>query len=176
MTEDGRPPGQSPEAFIAALYAAFGESVRAKLRGVGVDNGDDVEDLSQTVFLVALRSERRLPRDLKAAGLWLVAAARKIAANYQRLFRRTYEVQNNDAIDGAIAEPVDPEAALTLRILVHESAQRLDITEREILERYHFDGDRLVDLAKWLGLTKSGAHMRLRHIEARLAAIIEKKA
>lgn len=171
MTENGC---QTPEAFIGTVFAAFRQSVRDRLRLAGVENPADVEELSQSVFLIALRRHRLVPRDLEAAGHWVLAVAVKVAVNHQRLFRHRYEVQDNAAMDRAIAEPIDPEAALTRRILVHESARRLDMTQREILERYHLDGDNLEALAKWLGLTKNGAHVRLRQVEARMKALVGK--
>lgn len=71
---------RTPAAFIAMLHAAFGAAVREKFRLVGVDNKDDVEELSQTVFLVAMRRERRIPRDLEAAGL----SSRGVRSRYAR--------------------------------------------------------------------------------------------
>jgi RNA polymerase sigma factor (sigma-70 family) len=169
MTENGC---RTPEAFIGTVFAAFRQSVRDRLRLAGVENRADVEELSQSVFSIALRRHRLVPRELEAAGHWVLAVAVKIAANHQRLFRHRCEVQDNAAMDRAIAEPIDPEAALMRRILVHESARALDTTQREILEHYYIEGDSLETLATMLGLSKSGAHVRLGQAAARLKAMI----
>lgn len=166
---------QTPEAFIGTLYAAFAESVRSRIRRAGVE-GPDVEDLCQAVFLIALRMQRRVPRDVAFAGPWLLGVARKHAANYHRLYRYKYETSDNDAIDDAIAEPSDPEAALALQILVHKSGRKLTITDRDTLNAYHMDGESLADVAKLLGLSKAGAHVRVMHAEAEFARIIRKMA
>ncbi|UQA58572.1 RNA polymerase sigma factor [Polyangium aurulentum] len=158
----------TPEAFIGALYANFGKPVRRKLRRAGVARAD-VEDLCQAVFLVALRRQRRVPTGHTDARRWLLDTARKIARNYHRLYYRQYEVSDDDALERAIAEPQDPEAALASRILVHRSGQRLGASDREILASYHVEGDCLVSIASMLGISKSGAYVRLVQAERRLA-------
>ena len=166
---------QTPEAFIGTLYAAFAESVRSRIRRSGVE-GPDVEDLCQAVFLIALRRQRRVPRDLAFAGPWLLGVARKHAANYHRLYRHKHEINDSDAVDRAIAEPSDPEAALALQILVHKSGRRLNVTDRDTLNAYHMDGESLADLAKMQGLSKAGAYVRVMHAESQLARMIKRMA
>jgi RNA polymerase sigma-70 factor, ECF subfamily len=164
-------PRQTPEAFIGTLYAAFAESVRSRIRRAGVE-GPDVEDLCQSVFLIALRRQKRVSRDFAFAGPWLLCVARKHAANYHRLYRHKHEIHDSDAIDRAFAEPSDPEAALALQILVHKSGRKLNITDRDTLNAYHMDGESLADLAKLQGLPKAGAHVRVTRAEAEFARIL----
>jgi RNA polymerase sigma factor (sigma-70 family) len=159
----------SQEAFIGTLYVAYGASVRQKLRRAGV-KGSDVDDLCQRVFVVALSKQHRLPRDLGAARRWILAAARKAAANFHRLIYNTYEVQDENAIQGAVEEPADTEARLALQDSMRQAARRLDPAARDILSQHHLDGESLADIGELLGLTKCGAHARVRQAEERLRA------
>jgi RNA polymerase sigma-70 factor (ECF subfamily) len=146
---------------VGALFKKHRKGVKAILRRLGVD-GPEVDDLVQNVFLVAQRRIAKLPKEAEAAERWIFDVARKQAANWRRLYRHQYEVPGSDELVAeAVAEPADPEAHLALCDRVWRALEALDESERQILVRYYLHGETLAELGKRLGLTKSGAHVRL---------------
>ena len=127
----------------------------------------------QTVYAVANRRVATIPKDDEGSRRWLLDAARKHAANWHRLYRHTYETFDFEAIDRATSEPENPETYLELRDLVRRTGMRLDPVDREILLRHDLDGESLQEIARWLGLTKSGAHVRLTQARDRFATAFE---
>ena len=153
--------------FIAALYKAHAAAVLAKLRRLGIE-GSALDDLLQDVFVVAWRRYAKIPKDVAGARRWLLDSARKHAANFHRLHRHKYEELNPDAIEAAVAEPADPEAHAELSNLVWNALRELACEDAELLWRHEVVGESLTELAVWLGLTKSGVHVRLEQAKERL--------
>ncbi|UQA57130.1 RNA polymerase sigma factor [Polyangium aurulentum] len=153
--------------FVEALYKAHAEDVLAKLRRLGIE-GPALDDLLQDVFVVAWRRQAKIPKDAADARRWLLDSARKHAANFHRLYRHKYEESEPDAIEAAVAEPVDPEAHAELANLVWSALRELACEDAELLWRHEVVGESLTELAVWLGLTKSGAHVRLEQAKERL--------
>ncbi|UQA62935.1 RNA polymerase sigma factor [Polyangium aurulentum] len=154
------------------LFEKYVDAVRTKLRRLGLE-GPDLEDMVQTVYAVAGRRVAKIPKDDEGSRRWLLDAARKHAANWHRLYRHTYETFDFEAIDRATSEPDDPEQYLELRDLVRRTGMRLDPVDREILLRHDLDGESLQEIARWLGLTKSGAHVRLTQARDRFATAFD---
>ncbi len=69
--------GDRREAAFSLLISRHGPRLRKVCRGL-VDNPHDVEDLTQTTFLVLLRKAGTI-RDAEALGSWLQGVARKLA-------------------------------------------------------------------------------------------------
>jgi RNA polymerase sigma-70 factor (ECF subfamily) len=153
--------------FIAALYKAHAAAVLAKLRRLGIEESA-LHDLLQDVFVVAWRRQAKIPKDAAGARRWLFDSARKHAANFHRLHRHKYEEFNPDAIEAAVAEPEDPEAHAELANLVWSALREFACEDAELLWRHEVVGESLTELAAWLGLTKSGAHVRLERAKERL--------
>ncbi|UQA61424.1 RNA polymerase sigma factor [Polyangium aurulentum] len=152
---------------VEALYKAHADAVLAKLRRLGIE-GPALEDLLQDVFVIALRRQAKIPKDNDSARRWLFDAARKLAANFHRLYRHKYEALDPDAIDAALAEPEDPEEHIALCNLVRTALRELSSKDVELLRRHAIDGESLPELATWLRITKSGAHVRLERAKERL--------
>lgn len=153
--------------FVEALYKAHAAAVLAKLRRLGIE-GPALEDLLQDVFVVAWRRQAKIPKDAAGARRWLLDSARKHAANFHRLYRHKYEELNPDAIEAARAEPADPEAHAELSNLVWSALRELTCEDAELVWRHEIAAESLTELAVWLGLTKSGAHVRLEQAKERL--------
>jgi len=96
------------------LTLPHAKHVRQCLRRYGV-RGAAIDDLAQEVFIIAF--QRKL-----TARPSLCATARKVAANYRRLYRHRFEVIDQAAVDEATFEPMQPE----LRVDVHRTFDALD--------------------------------------------------
>ncbi|WP_272459338.1 sigma factor [Polyangium jinanense] len=95
---------------METLYKAHADAILARLRRLGIE-GPALEDLLQDVFVIALQRQAKIPQDNDSARRWLLDAARKLAANFHRVYRHKYEGFRPDAIEAAVAEPEDPEGA-----------------------------------------------------------------
>jgi RNA polymerase sigma-70 factor, ECF subfamily len=158
--------------WVSELYVAHASAVRDKLRTLGLDN-PDLEDLLQDTFMVAARKRAKLPKNGKRAKAWLVVTARKLAANWRRLQRHSFETFGlAEVIDRAAAEPEDPEGAYIARDLVQYALRRLSAEDRDILVSHGVGGRSVADLAAQLGMTKSGAYVRLQRARAQVPANI----
>jgi len=131
--------------------------VRECLRRHGV-RGAAIDDLAQEVLVIAF--QRKI-----AARAALRATARKVAANYRRLYRHRFEVIDQDAVYAAIVEPMEPE----LRADVRRALDALDPIDAQILVLHALEGLSLAELARELGLAKSGARVRLERARRRFA-------
>jgi len=160
--------------WVGVLYLEHGKQVRSVLRRMGIDSAE-LPDLVQKVFMAAHRRRAKLPRDAEGAKRWLLEAARKHAANWHRLIRHHYEVLGcHVLVLNTPAEPVDPEAHLVLRDLLLRALGKLDEVERQILVLYYLEGEPLRELGKQLGITKSGAHIRLQAAKERMQMLVRR--
>jgi len=158
---------------LQVLYRKHREAIRTKLRVSGVV-GADIDELFQSVFSIAVRRVAMVPVDEDEAKYWLLDVARKQAANFHRLYRHAYEVVDTEVVEGAAADPdEDTEEVFAQRDLVRETTARLSPEDKEILLRHDVAGETLAELAKWLKLTKSGAHARLELARHRFAEAFE---
>jgi RNA polymerase sigma-70 factor, ECF subfamily len=158
---------------LQVLYELYADTVRQKLQKLGLE-GLDLDDMVQTVYTVAGRRMSQIPKDEEGSRRWLLDVARKHAANWHRLYRHTFEMLDVEAVDYALSLPEDPEAYLALRDLVHETSRRLDPIDREVIMRHDVEGESLQEIADWLGITKSGAHVRLNLARERFIAMFFK--
>ena len=162
------------DEWVGELYKEHGALVRSVLRRMGA-NAAELPDLVQNVFAAAHRRRAKLPQDAEGARRWLLDAARKLAANWRRLLRHHHELLGHpELLRNAPAEPVDPEAHLVLRDLLFRALGKLDASERRILVLHHLHGEPLGELGKQLGLTKSGAHVRLQEAEKRMRTLVRR--
>jgi RNA polymerase sigma factor (sigma-70 family) len=154
------------------LFQRYHRAVRAKLWRCGLD-GPDLDELMQAVFSVAQRRSSFVPRDDPGARRWLLDVARKEAANWRKRFQHKFEVLEPRFIYHAVAEPRDPEAHIAIVNLVHKTTALLSPEDQEILFRHGAAGETLKEIAKRLGLSKSGAHLRLSQARARFIEKLE---
>ncbi|MDC0748111.1 sigma-70 family RNA polymerase sigma factor [Polyangium mundeleinium] len=160
---------------VEVLYELFLAEVRDRLGSLGLQ-GDDLEELVQIVFTVANRRTAVIPRNDEAARRWLMEVCRKQVSNFRKLYRHAYEVLDPEAVADAVAQPEDPEQYHATIALVQAAARLMPEDEREILLRHDVEGESLHEIAKWLGLKKSGAHVRVKQARARFVeklALIE---
>ena len=169
-----RPPPSRPKfkPRVEVLYSLFQTEVREKLAALGL-RGEDLEELVQIVYTVANRRAAVIPRTDEVAKRWLLEVCRKQVSNFRKLYRHAYEVLDPGAIEEAIAYPEDPEEFHATIALVQAAARLMPDEEREILLRHDVDGEPLQEIAQWLGLKKSGAHVRVKQARAKF---IEKLA
>ncbi|MDI1479868.1 sigma-70 family RNA polymerase sigma factor [Polyangium sp. y55x31] len=161
-----RPPRPRHKPRVQVLYELFLGEVRERLGSLGL-YGDDLDELVQIVFTVANRRAAVIPRNDETARRWLMEVARKQVSNYRKLYRHAYEVLDPEAIADAVAEPQDPEQYHATIALVQAATRLMPAEEREILLRHDVEGETLHEIAKWLGLKKSGAHVRVQQARAR---------
>lgn len=163
-----------PADLVGSLFAAHQRAVKATLRRLGVADAE-LDDLVQNVFIVAQRRVAKVPKDAEGARRWILDTARKLAANWHRLYRHHYEVLGCDQlVSETPAEPTDPEAYLAARDLVWCALDALEEPERRILVLYHLGGQSLGELGKQLGLTRAGAHARVQRAERRMRGLVRR--
>ena len=159
--------------YVAELYNLYAKAVRKKLQRRGIE-GPDLDDAVQDVFLIALWRYSKLPKNIHDARRWLLLTARRWAANWHRLHRHTYEeVVAREVLLGVAAQPDDPENDIADRELIRLALMQLDPINLDVLRRHAIEGESLQVIADWLGLTKSGAHVRLEHARARFVAHLD---
>jgi RNA polymerase sigma-70 factor (ECF subfamily) len=159
---------------LQETYDAHGEAVRTKLRKLGV-SGPDLNEMVQTVFSVAQRRRKEMPRDKNGARRWLLDVARKHAANWHRLYRHYYETLDApEIIENALARPEDPEREFAIIDVVQKTMSRLSPEDQEVLILHDIDGASLRQIAEMLNLTKSGVHVRLTRARERFLEVYER--
>jgi RNA polymerase sigma factor (sigma-70 family) len=159
-------------ASVSPLYAEHATAVRTTLRRRGVPE-DELEDLAHVVFRIAQARSERVPKNKSGARRWLLDVARKVTANWHRLYQHFYEVLEPEAIADAIAEPEGMEGHLEMCLDVHTALGKLAPEDQELLWRHAVDGESLQELAPWLGLSKSGAHVRLVEVKRQIRALLQ---
>lgn len=165
-------PPSNPDPRIQRLFGRYEEAVRNKLRRCGLE-GPDLEELLQAVFCIAHRRADVVPLDYPGARRWLLDVARKEAANWRKRFRHKFEMLDPHAIETAVSQPEDTEELRATISLVHQTTALLSPEDQEILLRHDAAGETLKEIAKRLGLSKSGAHLRLTQARARFIEKLE---
>ena len=162
MPQDGRP-------VFERLYGAYAAAVRRKLQRKleGTIAPDEIEDLVQDVFLVAIRLYPRRPCEPDLERAWLLDVARKLAANACRRYRLQFE----ETLDCEPESTTDTTKTLEIRDLVRRVLARMQPLDGVLLRR-ELEGETLQQMAVWLGMGKSGAYVRLRHAKENFGAIV----
>lgn len=165
------PMASADDALWRRLYEENAGAVRRTLKQCGVSSAD-VEDLLQAVFFVAFRRRNIMPVATRAARHWLVALARRCAANWRKLERRHgCEVLDARAIDTARAMPEDPEAHAEQVDALRVALGWLDARDRELLVWAFVEGETLREIGRRIGLRKSGAEVRVAGARKRLTSL-----
>lgn len=155
-----RDPQRDELVALARAYREHAPAIRRRLYRLGV-RSVDIENLTQHVFETAMLHLDELPRQRAEAGAWLAEVARKVAANWHRRFLHKYEIQDEEALEQAIAEPEDTETAYALRLLVRQVLASLDPEDCELLVRRFLIRERWSEIAARLGLSRSGVYARV---------------
>jgi RNA polymerase sigma factor (sigma-70 family) len=144
---------------IERAYKEHRRTIAGRLRALGVFT-PDVPDLVQGVFLVALRHADKLPREAEDEKAWLLAVARKLAANWRRCYRHAREVKDDEASAAALGEPEDPEGVRAIEHLVRAVLGRMTPEDREVLVLRELGGASWKTIAVRMGWSRSYAHQR----------------
>jgi RNA polymerase sigma factor (sigma-70 family) len=153
--------GGSPEAF-SALVARHSQLVRAAARAQ-LGEVDEVQDVSQTVFLLLARKAGRLAKNTFLPG-WLYRAGRLAAIRYQRgelrrmrreqeAFMQSIENQNQQRLDEPAWGEVEP--------LLYDGMDRLPEPERDALLAHYFERQTVAAAAASLGVSQAALKKRL---------------
>ncbi|MDI3291865.1 sigma-70 family RNA polymerase sigma factor [Polyangium sp. 15x6] len=132
----------------------------------------DIEDVLQDVFFVAFRRRNVLPVATREVRHWLLALARRCAANWRKLERHTYEVLDAQAIEAARAMPEEPEAHAELVDALRVALGRLDEADGQLLVWRFVEGETLREIGRRIGLRKSGAEVRVARARKRLRRLL----
>jgi RNA polymerase sigma factor (sigma-70 family) len=157
---------------VKELYEAHADGVHARLLRAGI-KGSALDDLLQLVFCIACRRSADIPEDEEHARAWLLVVARKVAANWRRLYRHKYEVNDKNAVSSALAEPEDPEEDFAERDLVRRAFCKLGHDDAELLWRHVVEGVSLSEIGTSLGVAKSTADLRVQKAGERLRAELD---
>lgn len=127
-------------------------------------NPFDAEDLLQTLFLKALRQDRKFCQ-IENARAWLFEVARNALADHLRLKREQVALPENLAAEEEESATVDSLAACLPRALAELSAE-----DREAVTLCDLEGMPQADFARLHGLTLPGAKSRVQRARKRLRA------
>jgi RNA polymerase sigma-70 factor (ECF subfamily) len=147
------------------LYTRFARMVHGILLARGAR--DDVDDLVQDVFMIAMQRIATL-RDSGAFGGWLAAIARNRVTDHFRRAPQTSEVALTDEVGGRM-DPDRTEALAALAVI-----QTLPEAYRETLVLRLVEGMTGVEIASRTGLTPASVrvnlHRGMKQLRERLGA------
>lgn len=120
---------------------------------------EDVEELASDVFLALWSHAGELD---PAQGLrpWLAAVARNKAIDWLRT-RRTEPIPLEESCPGAEEDPASLAERRELSALLWQTVDALPEPDRTLFFRYYYQGDKLKDIARELGLSQTAAKQRL---------------
>jgi RNA polymerase sigma-70 factor (ECF subfamily) len=158
---------------VASLIRAHAPLVWRALRYQGVPEGE-LEDLSQEVFLVMVRSLHQFEgrSDVKT---WIYGVCRNVARHAKRSHARSRERATDALPDPAIAETQTRDLARA-RVVegVREALNGLPEPARAVFVLYELEHVAMEQIAQSLGCTPSTAYSRLyaarAHVRSRLEA------
>jgi len=155
-----------------SAYTPYLSTVAWRALGPGARN-EDVEEIVSDTFLALWHSREGLDPD-KGLKAYLAAIARNKAADRLRASRpASLPLTELDGQSGP-----GPEEELERRLFtaaLWEAVAALPEVDRALVEGYYFEGEKLRDLAKRLGLTAGGAKTRLCRARKSLKATLEKE-
>ena len=150
-------------AGFVRLFTEYRPRVIRTLRRYGVE-GPDVEDLAQVAFFAYARQREPRPDP----GPWLCEAARKLAANWRRLYRHEFEIPTPGDVlqDMGLDRAPSPDDLAELAEWC-EAAERLPHGECAAL-RLHLQGYSTKGAGALLGCRPNTTHARIRRAQKRL--------
>ncbi len=144
--------------------------VRRTLGAAGT--AQDVEELVSDVFLTLWRHREEL-RDGSGLRPWLAAVARNRAVDWLRAARPAPLPLEDQA--GAAAPDLQEEAERReFAAALYAAVEALPQPERDLVEGYYYQGERLKDLARGLGLSPAAAKSRLFRARQKLKEALTK--
>ena len=150
------------------------EYVARTLARLGV-RGNDVEDLTQEVLIVAIRRAATFDASRRIEP-WLFGIARNVARDFRRLARHRVEQADDGAVAAhpvATATPADQvdlqQRASRLRAIVSE----LDDPLQELVVLHDLEEITIPEIAASLGISLDAAYARLRRGRAAVRAKLQ---
>ncbi len=160
--------GQLESGPVAQLEPELLARLRTMVRR-RVRSSADVDDVVQEVALRLVSSGERAP--IASPHAWLAATARRAVADHHRSRARAGRELSEDAVADDSREHAPPDVARCLAPLMN----RLEASDRALLERVDVRGERQVELARELGLSISGLKSRVQRARLRLRrALLER--
>ena len=169
---------RAQEALVAHLEPAVRASVRYLL-GADLRRLLDTDDVVQSTFAVALADIGQLSfRGEAALRAWILTIARhqvQMAGRFhhaqRRDVRRGQHLPTALQIAATATGPLEHATRHDDADAVHQAVERLDASDREIIELRSFQAVPFADIAERLGLAgESSARQRFQRALARLAA------
>ncbi len=153
------------ERYTAYLSAV----VRRTLGSAG--SAQDVEELVSDAFLALWRHRE----DLRGESVkpWLAAVARNRAVDWLRSSRPA-SLPLEDRADAAVPGPEDEVERRTFAAELFAAVEDLPEPDRALVEGYYYEGRKLKDLAKTLGLPAATAKTRLFRARQKLKETLTK--
>jgi RNA polymerase sigma factor (sigma-70 family) len=150
------------------LAANYGERLMAYLLR-RVDR-DEAPDVAAETLLTAWRRVRIMPVDDEQAFWWLLAIARRTAANHRRgIVRKVALADRLRALPTTITSPADTESQIMLR----DSLTRLSDDDQELVRLVYWDGLRIKEAGMVLGVGEATARKRMQRIRESLRTALE---
>lgn len=152
-----------PNRAARALVEAHADFVFRTLGRFGVE-GADLADLSQEVFIVALRrTDREVPDDKLRP--WLFGIARRVAAGHRRRAHRRYEALDDGLDDREVSPRPSPEALTQERQARDALAgilQKMTLEQRAVFTMFEIEGMTGAEIAEAIGRPVQTVFTRLR--------------
>ncbi len=163
--------GSSEEQILAIYRQTIGALYGYVSRSCGGDR-TLAEDVTQEAWLRAVRDWRRkgLPDQPLA---WLTTVARNLLISYYRR-KRPVPLESGEADEAlaALDEERTAESSARTAAVCHALA-RLPAAEVQLLEAFHFEGQRMSQIAGALGLSERAVEGRLRRARQKLRRELE---
>jgi RNA polymerase sigma-70 factor, ECF subfamily len=160
------------EERIVAVYRETIDALYAYVSRCCYGDRTLAEDVTQETWLRAVRDWRRKgPPDRPLA--WLTTVARNLLASYYR--RRRPAALDSVSPGEVLAAFEDGRASRSTEIaaVVCHALARLPAAEAQLLEAFHFDEQRVAQIAEGCGLSERAVEGRLRRARERLRRELE---
>jgi RNA polymerase sigma-70 factor (ECF subfamily) len=166
------------ESAFRELYEREFSYVYRSLRRLGVRLAD-LDDVTQEVFLRVYQRYPEATLDEKSTRPWLYSFAVRVAANYRRLARHSYEIFEEIPLQHADSKSQTPEQiAMThdARDLVIAALASLSFDQRSVFIAYNIDQLSAPQISEALDIPLNTVYSRLRLARAAFQKSVQKIA
>jgi len=131
----------------------------------------DAQDLVQDTFILAVRSARRF-RGKSALYTWLHGILLNLSRHYHRKRRRityTDELPEKEILDPSESDHSDIERASSV---LADAIRRLSAAHREVIILRYYEGFKIAEIARHVGITRGTVKSRLHYATKHLRELI----